>query len=357
MKILVIDPRFEDVFGGAREVSYTIAEVLSEEHDVTLLHGSSRDRKKFEEFYDLNLSNIDYIRRSKPLLSKALDFTSRFYLLSKMKQDRSFLEYAKQKEKKFDVVFIGRHQFDSEINLDIPVIQYVHDPFTEKKVDKPLIYRRIYERFASLRLYSNADITIYNSKYTAERNQISGEIVYPPVDEKFQNDKDKKHQGVIVGRIAPVKGIKEAIELSRSANLDLKIIGSVFNEEYYENIKETADGTENIEILTDIGRGRLRNIIEESKIGFSCNSTETFGINVVEYMKAGAVPIAHNAAGPKEIIADEKYLYEDLEEGKNKLSQILENFEEHQQNSIERSEKFGKKKFRKQIYRILDRFG
>lgn len=357
MKILVLDPQFEDIYGGAREVSYTIAEVLSGDHDVKLVHGSSRDKEDFEEFYGLDLSDVEYTRKEKPFSSKLLDSSGRFTLLSRMIADRSFVTYAKKREDEYDVIIFGRHLFDPEIEFNTPVIQYVHAPMKEETFPgKPGIYRRSYRHFAKPRLNSSADVTLYNSEYNKSLNEVPGEVVYPPVDEDFNPNEEKEDQAVIIGRIAPIKGIKEAIELSKSAGLKLKIIGSIFDEEYYEEIKTMAEESEDIQIIVDAERERLRNEIERSKIGFSCNETETFGINVVEYMKGGVVPIATNAAGPKEILKNEDLLFSEIEEAQDKLDNVLSNFDEYQKETLKRSEDFGKSVFKSEILQKVKKF-
>lgn len=354
MDILIIDPQFEDVFGGAREVSYTIAEILDKEgHDVTLLHGSSRDKEEFEEFYDLDLSSLDYRKKREPFLSKLLDLTGRFHLLSRMIRDYSFTKYAKDRESEFDLIIFGRHIYDAEIDFEKPVMQYVHAPMKETTFENPKLYRKLYRYFAVPRLNSSADITLYNSEHTKSLNEVDGEVVYPPVDEKLEPEREKKDQAVIVGRISPEKNVKESVEILSNTDLNVVVIGSVFDEDYLQKVKDSAD--QSVNIRTNIPRDELREILEDSKIGISFNETEGFGMNVVEYMKAGAVPLAYNAAGPKEILKNEDLLFSDIQEAQDKLDDVLSNFEEYQEETLERSENFGKSVFRSEILQRVDK--
>ncbi|KAF9597991.1 hypothetical protein IFM89_023476 [Coptis chinensis] len=63
--------------------------------------------------------------------------------------------------------------------------------------------------------------------------------------------------------------------------------------------------------------------------GIHSMTDEHFGISVVEYMAAGAIPIAHNSAGPKmDIVLEEDghqtgFLASDPDEYANAILQIL----------------------------------
>ncbi len=57
-----------------------------------------------------------------------------------------------------------------------------------------------------------------------------------------------------------------------------------------------------VEFQTGIPAAQLRSLLGSAHAGLHTMRDEHFGISVVEYMAAGAVPIAHNSAGPREDI-------------------------------------------------------
>ncbi|MFB6216587.1 MAG: hypothetical protein ABEJ72_06430 [Candidatus Aenigmatarchaeota archaeon] len=157
MDILVIDPVFEDVYGGAREVSYTAAEVLSDAgHTVKLIQGSERPKERFEEFYGLDLSEVQYEKAREPVLHKIPRIMERGMLLKRSVEEGKFLRIAKREEDNHDLIFLGRHTFNKDLGISTPVLQYVHNNDAYGSYNRPWPYRRLYEHFAEPGMYENS---------------------------------------------------------------------------------------------------------------------------------------------------------------------------------------------------------
>ncbi|GAB2215601.1 hypothetical protein Droror1_Dr00019990 [Drosera rotundifolia] len=96
------------------------------------------------------------------------------------------------------------------------------------------------------------------------------------------------------------------------AKAKLQLVGSCRNkadEERLEKLKELAielKVEKDVDFHKNIAYRDLMRLLGGATAGIHSMTDEHFGISVVEYMAAGAIPIAHNSAGPKmDIVLDE----------------------------------------------------
>ncbi|KAH7444492.1 hypothetical protein KP509_02G079700 [Ceratopteris richardii] len=91
----------------------------------------------------------------------------------------------------------------------------------------------------------------------------------------------------------------------RSGNIRLKLVGSCRNEEdkgRVVNLKQRCSElgiADKVDFLINVSYRELVELLGAATAGIHSMIDEHFGIVVVEYMAAGAIPIAHNSAGPK----------------------------------------------------------
>ncbi|KAI8564258.1 hypothetical protein RHMOL_Rhmol03G0167800 [Rhododendron molle] len=107
----------------------------------------------------------------------------------------------------------------------------------------------------------------------------------------------------------------------------LQFVGSCRNkadEERLQNLKNLAIDLkveEDVEFYKNVMYRDLVRLLGSAVAGIHSMIDEHFGISVVEYMAAGAIPIAHNSAGPKMDIV--------LEEDGQKTGFLAQNVEEY----------------------------
>ncbi|MFB6199384.1 MAG: glycosyltransferase family 4 protein [Candidatus Nanohaloarchaea archaeon] len=349
MKALVLNPRFSPPLGGATGVAVTIAEALLEKgHDVTYVTGADQSQSTLQSRYDLDLEGLKIETHRPPLSFRLVERSGRFTILRRSLEDRSFLNLTKRREDEFDLIVLGRHVFHADVSFETPVIQYVHDYLRGDGLDKPAPYEALYSRVGRPIIFQNADRNFFNSRYIQDMNREEGEVLYPPVDSAFDPSRsggDREDTAVIVGRLAPDKNFKEAIDIVSRTDLTLHIIGSEQDERYVEELSERVAATGG-ELRTDVPRPELRRLLETAKIGLSCKREENFGINVVEYMKAGLLPMVYDHAGPAEIVRDDRFRYTQVDEAVRKIEQNLEDFSSLQDEALERADDFGEEQFR-----------
>lgn len=150
--------------------------------------------------------------------------------------------------------------------------------------------------------------------------------VYPPCDttglEALPLERPTKTPAIIsVAQFRPEKAHPLQVEAFAKAlsKLDeglpkpkLQLVGSCRNnadENRLQKLKEKAAklNVENdVEFHKNIMYRDLVTLLGAATAGIHSMTDEHFGISVVEYMAAGAIPIAHNSAGPKmDIVVDE----------------------------------------------------
>lgn len=109
----------------------------------------------------------------------------------------------------------------------------------------------------------------------------------------------------------------------------LKLVGSSRHREDEERIEMLSSlavdlGIEGkVDVCTNVPYSALQSLLGGAVAGLHSMTDEHFGISVVEYMAAGAVPIAHNSGGPKEDI-----VVEDEGEQTGLLAKTVEEFSE-----------------------------
>ncbi|CAL5363897.1 unnamed protein product [Camellia sinensis] len=202
---------------------------------------------------------------------------------------------------------------------------------------------------------SCADLAMVNSSWTQSHiDNLWGipdriKRVYPPCDtsglQALPLERPVKSPTIIsVAQFRPEKAHTLQLEAFSVAirKLDadtprpkLQFVGSCRNkadEERLQNLKNLAielKVEEDVEFYKNLMYRELVRLLGSAVIGIHSMIDEHFGICVVEYMAAGAIPIAHNSAGPKmDIVLEEDgqqtgFLAQNVEEYADAILKVL----------------------------------
>lgn len=360
MEISVVHPKINGNLGGAESVSYGILEALNTEHDVKYISVHSESWSKINEYYNYNIpENTEKIQIKTPRSLKILQKSNRLTLAKRSAVNKFFLNKTRTLAKNSDLIVFTSKIWNDNKPLPAPSIQYVHR-YT-KPIDlskKPYLYKKLIDSLSHPELYPT-DHVLFNSSYTLENNHQTNSkehIVNPPVDVNFNQKKwsERKNQAIIVGRITKDKKIEEAIKIISKTDLKLVIAGLKQDEKYFRTLKERSGPK--VEFKPNLSREELKKEIENSKVGLCCKREEDFGIVVVEYLKAGLLPMVFNNGGPPSIVDKCNFTYQNISEAAEKIEENLENHNQYVQHISERAERYDRKIFSDKIQKIVNSY-
>ncbi|WP_262152645.1 glycosyltransferase [Chryseobacterium foetidum] len=122
-----------------------------------------------------------------------------------------------------------------------------------------------------------------------------------PLDKWEQKNPNRHGYLLWSGRIAKEKNVKAAIELADHLNKKLKIIGPVFNDEYFrDQVKPYLN--ENIEYISHVNQKRISEIAAGASVYLAtAHWEEPFGLSTVEMLASGLPVVGFSTAIPPEL--------------------------------------------------------
>jgi glycosyltransferase involved in cell wall biosynthesis len=131
--------------------------------------------------------------------------------------------------------------------------------------------------------------------------------IYHGVDlAQFRMGKGNGGYFAFLGRIAPDKGMSQAIEIARRTGIPLKIAAKVDDDhpEYVDFIRDAIDGTF-IEWIGEIGDAEKSDFLGEAvAMLFPIQWPEPFGLTMIDAMACGTPVLATPSGSVPEVIAD-----------------------------------------------------
>ena len=354
MKIGIYDPYLDDL-GGGEKYMMTIAEHLSQNHDVDIFWNNPGDLSSLGVRFSIDFSRIRLVKNI---------FDAKVSMLKRLTETQKYNV----------IIFLS----DGSIPLVLSEKLLIHIQQPLKKMQTDSLINKI--------KLSRVNMFFTNSKFTKsfidKKFSVKTVVLYPPVE--ILAKKIKKENIILhVGRFR-VKNVangdykKQSVMVNAFKDLiDKGLKGWKFvlavsvqekDKEAFELIKKSASGFP-IEFLVNKPNQELWQIYSKAKIYWHASGfgedldanpefAEHFGISTVEAMGAGAVPVVINAGGQTEIVEDGKngFLWNSLEELKEKTLNLTENkilLEKVSKNAIDSSKKFSKNKFYEEIDKLI----
>ncbi|MBN2241888.1 MAG: glycosyltransferase [Acidobacteria bacterium] len=297
------------VIGGGQKYGCTIASVLQDHFDVTLVSNKPVDIESLEKWYRLPLSKCR-------LEVIPLPFFDQYgaWIDSNVVNENT--------PNPFDAVSLRSLGFDVFINVNMLAMVRPLSPFSIFICHFPDTPRRCY---FSAHEYSHM---IANSRYTAYWTKVLWDldpdrILYPPVQMESPGRRRKENIILSAARFEPGGSKKqaeliEAFEALCSAGKDLfrdwRLVlagGSLPRNPYLESIEKMAQKCPfRVEVRTNIPFTELQDLYAGAKIFWhACGLgekeprlVEHFGMTTVEAMQNGCVPVVIDGGGQREIV-------------------------------------------------------
>jgi len=323
--------------GGAQKYGCTIASVLQNDFDITLISNKMFRKEDLEKWYGLDLSKCRLKTVSIPFFEDREE--KRSYIepgVVDLKKDNPF--HVVSRESGFYDVFINNSMVEMVYPLSAFSLFICH--FPEREIS----------RYFYVGKYSEI---VYNSLYTAEWIKKRWSIVphmhiYPPVDmEPGEMPYRKENIILSASRFDPggnkqqaeiIKTFVKLVRMYPEMTKEWKLVvvgGSADNNPYLKKIQKIATrfSSYDIEIKVNITVDELRSIYEKAKIFWHLTGlnqedpakVEHFGMTIVEAMQNGNIPFVFNGGGQKEIVEEGKsgFLVDSSEELIEKTLMLL----------------------------------
>lgn len=166
--------------------------------------------------------------------------------------------------------------------------------------------------------YQNADKVIAVSNALAENLKnnfnVDAEVIHNIVDVshfQYVNREPKDTFTFIsVGNLISIKGFDLLIEAFVTAfkndkSVFLKIVGAGPEMNNLQDLVNKYDMNENILLLNEVGRDKLKDIYPEGDAFVLASSSETFGVVFIEAMATGMPVIATDCGGPSDFVNEQ----------------------------------------------------
>lgn len=381
--------------GGQRFVGF-IAQILSENNDVEIIHHDTNfDVKKFDEGMELDLSRVSFRcipRPERPVWTSTRPF-------ARLRQEANFCREWSEPYDVFiessDIPPVFNHAKNGVLLTHFPLVSY--DDFhghnlpewKEEGFFRRMLLSKYHEmewrcRFSSYRTY------LCNSRFTRQwcwrRWMISPQILNPPLRASIHPG-EKKTMILALGAFSHVNHKRQDILITAfqefrdrmvekfrlNPGWKLRLIGACKNSpedlEFVEKLRIKACGYP-VEIITNADSQTLLNSLAEATfvwhaMGYGIDEnlepgkTEHFGMIATEAQAAGAIPMVFHAGGLPEIIRHgmNGFLWSSVRELVETTAAVLA--EERiipimQTGALKNAENYNDAAFRRNLRRALD---
>lgn len=287
MRAAIHNP-YLDTLGGGERYTLSCAKVLIENgYQVDLEWKDSDIIKKLEDRFGLDLDNVSII----PDIKRGDGYDLCFWVS------------------------------DGSIPSLLARKNILHFQFPFHKVNGKSLLNKM-KLFRINRVVSNSEFT---KRFVDKEYGINSLVIHPPVDTNTIKPKRKENIILYVGRFSRLTQSKRQDvlinvfkKLVSQGQIEWKLVLAggveVGVDNYFEDLKKASQGLP-IEIIPSPDFKSLKVIYGKAKIFWSASGfgedgnvnptkVEHFGINIVEAMAGGAVPIVYNAGGHSEIVED-----------------------------------------------------
>ncbi|MFA5795625.1 MAG: glycosyltransferase family 4 protein [Candidatus Shapirobacteria bacterium] len=377
MKAGIYDP-YLDTLGGGERYCLTVAEILIKNgHEVDLFWSGDKNLlQKAQDRFSLNLEHLNIVSDifgSSPRHLEFIEDQEIFNHPTKTITQKLLKRY--QTLKDYDFFF---YVSDGSIPFLFSKTNLLHFqvPFKESFKFHQKIINNLKSKFIR-NVVCNSNFTARFIKQYFNHNLA---VLYPPVDVDKFNPGQKRNVILSVGRFDNILNAKKQdILIKAFKKLSKKLPGWKLilaggsqkdpqDNSFLKELIKLSQGFP-IEIYVNPSFSDLKNLYSTAKIywhaaGYAVNenlhpeSTEHFGISVVEAMASGCVPFVVNKGGLPEIITDgtDGFLWHTPKELISKTQNVVNNHQllsQLSQNAQAKSAIFSKKQFENKLLKII----
>lgn len=287
VKIAQVAPLFESVppklYGGTeRIVSYLTEDLVRQGHDVTLF--ASGDSETDAELVSINATALRLSKENRnPVLEHVL-----------------MMEGLRERCQEFDIIHfhIDLLQFPFLRTLGCPSLTTLHG-----RLDEPGIFP-FYQEFTEANL-----VAISRSQRRSLPKEARVSVIHHGLPANLLPCAPGAGRYLaFLGRIAPEKGVVDAIRIAVAAGMPLKIAAKVdkADKTYWdETVRPLIERSPNVEFIGEIGeREKIAFLGHAMALLFPIDWPEPFGLVMIEAMSCGTPVIAYPMGSVPEVIEE-----------------------------------------------------
>ena len=365
MKVGIFYPFKDVITGGGEKYLFTIAEVLSHEHQVCLISHNPFDYKNIAQRLNVNLDRV------------------RFTVLPHGRLKRILSGLFK---KEYDLfITMSNHIYPYLFSQGRKSILHIQFPFLDRFERCPVV--NVPSRLLSFVLLQSYDRIICNSTFTRRwiqkrcAKKLPVDVLYPPCDVEGFVPGTKQKRILSVGRYFVGWHNKKQLEMvvifkkmvdAGLTGWEYHQVGSTLPErldqEYLSKVRDEARGYP-IFIHTDVRFEEMKAHYAQSSLYWHATGLdedelrypermEHFGMSTVEAMAAGCVPVVIDRGGQPEIVAHgvNGMLWDTAEQLAEHTRKLIGDDAYRQElslNAIKRAGVFSKKNFERSFSAII----
>ncbi len=342
-KVVIGHPKLG--YGGSESTVMWLIEALKQQYEVTVVTTGGWDLPTLNGYYGTQVSEGEVKVRIAPIPFLAHGMSAAAL------RGSCFQRFAREIAGEYDVRISAYNPTD----WGMPAVHFIADfswhPEIRERLHPPtpgLLYRDSILRRAYLGIAAGYgrpsgrnvlrdDLIIANSQWSAALVERScgvacPPVVYPPVWTEFPKVpwEEKEQAFVMIGRIAPEKQIKRAIEIlealrRRGHAIRLHLCGQIEDDLYGQRITQLCRSRADWVVPEGrVSGARKAQILSHCRFGIQSCAAEAFGISVAEMVKAGAIVFAPNDGGQEEILQHPDLVFSNDDEAVDKILAVLE---------------------------------
>ena len=350
-KVLIYFTQFKRILGGSDYLPLMFIAELQKEHEVTVALDWNSDFESSSQQagipVDVSRLKVEYIKPKSNFMRK-LDAILPFYRTWRLKKLAKNADVCISAVNVFDFGKPAHHFIYLLRNFgDNAFFDYVsHAPelhgkalfmrklrtFLAENILRPLLGMRSTRRI----LADPRERTYPNSRYVDKvmrdfYGPFSGTVFSPPTLFERTIPDIPRHplRVVCIGRLFPEKQVAEIIGIVGRAReltgLDLEVhaAGHMDPSPYVEKLKRIAAENPWVKLPGALYGKEKEEFLASGTFAIHAERDEAFGISVVEYLKAGLIPLVPDEGGTPEVVEDPALIYHTFEDAAQILARLL----------------------------------
>jgi len=304
--------------GGIETLTIYLVNALSLlGHEVTLFAAEETEKSAFQKISFVPTFSIADLEKQDKENLESKSFTLNYAMFQYAGATKAMLQ-----SEKFDIIHYSSAQWYAPFlinsNQKIPIVTTIHVNNLRQRAIEYILSQFPAVHIANI---SNTSAKPF-LKYSKRKTVYNGINI-----DKFPYIAKPENKFAWLGRVAPVKGLKQALKAAKLADVSMVASGPIDFPEYFEHeVKPLLDEKRTFIPILSTQQKKAEFLGKAKAVLMPVQWEEAFGLVAIEAMSTGTPVIAFNRGGLKETIINGKtgFLVNTVEEMAKKIKQVRE---------------------------------